>query len=1245
MKRSVIRSISVILVFSIVFSLAAVCIALPGAASSALKSSRELLGEYISELYLKGPSVSMSVRENLIAKGLDKNGLLEKREAFDLRLCSSDVNDGYFFTDKEEFLDIFGKTDFILLDGVYTWYAGVPEAKKAGLGITQNDPLIRYNISNALNFAIDVYGYASEDSLELFSDKFDASRKELVSFAIDCIYKILQGLEDQIGSGTNKPICYRNEFTDTFLSEDSGIYPYFDARFKKSTPVMSGYYDADAYKEKTHDYSTVKNSATTGALLSYFETAYATLKAQKDGGLLYYDFAEYYDKAFAAYLDLCSAIFKSETNTPDVTEKAKAYLKLVSLGDIFAEYILPYSDIYSTELNAVTINYITIKALIRFIDGDPYLLNSISLSSMQDLISNFTQSVSRLAPVSEYALTSQIFTDNVITVSMMKEYLEDYQGIIGDEKVALYNKAKEVIDKLSSVSTSGVTVISPTRYFYTADGTAVESEKFSFSVVPSSVMYLGMIEEAKILCAKFSEEVEPSIPKVLTQTDKDLLQVKDFIDSYSFLLGIHAPIVCEATGNVSSAKMTDSAKAILSAILKDMWSAKKITDEDIFDIEEMFSAATEFYAYKSGKAADFLNSERTVSLANHKAYLNDSKIIFDTLKASIPMIEKNMSKYKLALEYIISNIADLWKLKQESSSGNYYSTSNAVTSDGTDPANRYNYKANAHDTMLTEINGLMSAIKGSVVSDTETLICYNRLSDAVKALLSDYGTDCYNNFIYNLLEQTSLYYGSEDLGYTMFKSMLESKGLTLDRYIVVDDNGQVSASELVYKYFAFTVNAVSKDSTRINNIYTFAGNKIMINLITPLDVIVKNKGEYIGNYARDKAEQVNADMNEAQLLVSSVNTTISTVGYDITVGEAEALLARLSQVNFSLANYSLSYIASYKATTLDALMDRAMAKTIDQTDRTPYYLLICDRFQTAYSNALSVSYDKTVPLTEIDEAAQILTKMLNAMEEYERSVTGNIITVKDLASKITEAEELLLRYDLVEANSYIVDLRNAVTVARNVYSEKLITFTAEELRLEVRTLDAVIGRAKASLLIDTLMKSEIAKIIEDVKSASEYTQDSWTNYSSVLSKANLAAASTTEKVSVCNALIAELRTAVSLLKEADKTENETQQPEEKPEDTNPPENTEPEKQPETDEAADAFYAQANDVYERSLKELAEYVLSASANKEKIAAWTASLEALKGAIEAKADQGTVVANIVAIQLAKDMQIENPETHDN
>ncbi|MBO5202487.1 MAG: hypothetical protein J6C30_07140, partial [Lentisphaeria bacterium] len=39
------------------------------------------------------------------------------------------------------------------------------------------------------------------------------------------------------------------------------------------------------------------------------------------------------------------------------------------------------------------------------------------------------------------------------------------------------------------------------------------------------------------------------------------------------------------------------------------------------------------------------------------------------------------------------------------------------------------------------------------------------------------------------------------------------------------------------------------------NIYTFAGNKIMINLITPLDVIVKNKGEYIGNYARDKAEQ------------------------------------------------------------------------------------------------------------------------------------------------------------------------------------------------------------------------------------------------------------------------------------------------------------------------------------------------------------------------------------------------------
>ena len=125
----------------------------------------------------------------------------------------------------------------------------------------------------------------------------------------------------------------------------------------------------------------------------------------------------------------------------------------------------------------------------------------------------------------------------------------------------------------------------------------------------------------------------------------------------------------------------------------------------------------------------------------------------------------------------------------------------------------------------------------------------------------------------------------------MFKTLVTKDGIELDKYIVLDSNGQVSSSEVVYKYFAFTVSAVSKDFTRTNNMYSFDGNKVMKNLITPLDVILKNRAVYIGNYARDKAEEIENDMNTAQLLVSTVNTQIQNIGHEITVGDAEKLLA------------------------------------------------------------------------------------------------------------------------------------------------------------------------------------------------------------------------------------------------------------------------------------------------------------------------------------------------------------------
>ena len=1242
------KIISAIIVFSVIFSLTATCFSFTGQAYAALESSRKLLGEYISELYLKGPTVESSVRENLIDKGLDKDGLIEKREEFELRLCSSDEYDGYFFTDKEEFLDLFGKNDFTFLDGVYVWYAGVPEAKKAGLDITQNDPLISKNIAAALNFAIDVYGFCEKDSMDLFSDKFNVARKELVTFAIDCIYKIISALEDQIGSGTDKPRDYKAEYAETFCTEESGLYPYFDVRFKKNTPVMTGYYDADAYNEKKHDYESVKKSFETDVLLSVFETAYAKHKEQKDGGVLYYDFLTSFENARISYYELCSAVLKSEVTNPNITDKAKAYLKLKSLEDIFSEYFLPYADAYSAEFSAIKINYITIKNLIYFIADNPYFLNSVSAESMQTLIDNFTQSVSRLSPKTECALTSTVYDEKEYEIFKIKTYLESLEGIVCEENEKAYLKLKNVLDKIGNISASGVTVTVPKTVFYGVNGETVECEEFTFSFVPSADLYLGLVNEAKHFCGELGRMMSEQIPEVISETEKEAGKIKDFVNSYSFILGIHSPIIDSATGMITAVQAEESAKALLKKTLCYAWGEDEISDEKIFDIENVFNAATEYFAYKTGKTSDFLNSEKTVEFSSFKEYLNDTDVIYGLLLNSVSMLEKDISKYCFALQYTVENIAGIWGLSKNPSSGLYFNASAKTAADGTDPANAFNYKTNAFSVLTESINKLISEISKLGTSDkasSKIFIAAEKMNVAINNLLSDYGQNCYSSYNYDLTSKCSAYYGKDDLAYEMFKTLVSSDGIKLNRYIILDSNGQVSASEVVYKYFAFTVSAVSKDSTRENNMYSFSGNKVITNLITPLDVILKNRDVYSGNYARDKAEEIENNMNIAQLLVSSVNTQIQNIGYEITVGDAEKLLAKLSEINFTLSNFSLSYIASYKASTLDAIIDKAKAKTIDQTNTTPYYKLICDRFQTAYSNALNVSYDKTVPTQTVSEAAEILEKAMNLLEEYEKAIAVSIITVKDLETKITEAESLFARYDIDTPNSFISNLSATIDAAKKTYSEKLSTFTADELKYEVKLLETAIVQAENSMPVGNVLKTEISKITTAVKGATEYTADSWAAYANAVSKANLAASSSIEKVSVCNSLLDELRIAVTQLTPVSEQTEEPTPDEQTPEEETPVETPAEPEEPVEDSYTIEFLKQANEIYVKSVTELAEYSISSRANAEKIAVWTVALDNLKVAIEEKKDEATVVSCIVAIQLAKDTQIENPETNDN
>ena len=181
--------------------------------------------------------------------------------------------------------------------------------------------------------------------------------------------------------------------------------------------------------------------------------------------------------------------------------------------------------------------------------------------------------------------------------------------------------------------------------------------------------------------------------------------------------------------------------------------------------------------------------------------------------------------------------------------------------------------------------------------------------------------------------------------------------------------------------------------------------------------------------------------------------------------------------------------------------------------------------------------------------------------------------------------------------------------------------------------------------VGAVLKTEIAKITATVKGASEYTTDTWEAYAAAVSKANLAASSTVEKVSVCNSLLEDLKTAVTLLKPVnEQTEEQPNDTQQQPEQPSVEEPTEPEKPEESTDSIE-FFRQATEIYVASVTELAEYSISAKANAEKIALWTVALDNLKIAIDEKKDETVVVSCIVAIQLAKDTQIDNPETNDN
>jgi len=884
------KIISQILVVAMIMSFVSAFAVIPSNASTSLSTALETLRANIAMLYVKGPAISSEAVKKMRIDGIpseyDYEGgdykIFTDRLKFEAYLASVDPYDDYFFTDKTSFINLFGG-DVTFIDG-YKWYKSASSA-----GVNNEDSLIKYNLSNLVMYASDVYAFCTGAN-DVFPENLDSNMITIVIEANENITKVINALKAQIGSDSNKPNNYKGEYLREYPSEAKGVYPYLDKEFtsnsqNKYKSSLLGYIDSSAYTKKTYTYAEVKANSASADALAAFEAVYNTYKAKSDAGRLYYDYLQDIESVNEAYAKLCDSLVSSSASSVDLTLKATAYNKLKAYVEFFDKWIVPNIDDYPTAVNILLDNITTAKYVVGFVRDEACFLNSILLTgntSLSSLVSQIEGDISSISSLSG-SISSNDITGNIDDVTEINKFIAEINGISDSKYLAEFTNLCDNANRISDIEASSF--VYPAETFVSFNGKTIEtpSVTVSFSLIKSA--YESLIEVSKY-------EVTDLLFKLIFNTPYRLCSeywnstfdsTEDVDEAYIFY-SLKQYYSYFFLGNFLSGNegLSEQFKAVF----------RKINGtNNMVDVDRFFKA---FVGDEDTKIDEYI-----VTII---PYFDDENVYQTLFETALSISEFDTNTYLGYLKTIANSVLSFFNL----------SSATSQAADGKSPDNDKNYQSDVLSGLFEScslINDLTS------ISNIEMVIYKDLLDRFVKAALSDEGYQGYEKYCKDVFDGKNSSIASYITNnINSFNFLISARAANADdeyAYSKLDSKLISPLKEIVAKFDK--TNYTSDDIIKANNI---------------INTINESNNELTWQYCINVLNNLNSCYTAISTAVSGLNQKLiaaqaltkdsaKTTPYysmlfnarDIAVSNAKELLnsenVTLNQVEYALENLNL----------------------------------------------------------------------------------------------------------------------------------------------------------------------------------------------------------------------------------------------------------------------------------------------------------------------------------------------------
>lgn len=649
--------------------------------------------------------------------------------------------------------------------------------------------------------------------------------------------------------------------------------------------------------------------------------------------------------------------------------------------------------------------------------------------------------------------------------------------------------------------------------------------------------------------------------------------------------------------------------------------------ENVYYFADQFDKALKVYingpaAGDDGVFTDWESGTVTVKNGYDKAA--------DALKAALAFLTKDLTVYVQTVKYNLEKLAGFFYLVNVANPTADYEILAANTTYPADGQN-WTFVNNYPEKYLENFVKAANAVKKIVydtVLDSDSNVAYNRATfsklvaaekafiAATKALLSDLGDARLDAYLADVQRASAVNYGTAGWNYQLLADKLVAANVVPGHYIL-------TTTARNYEYFAFTLASVVAWNASANY-FAFdaaaATSRFELNYLSALNSALAISTDASG-YARDAADKASKLLQSGSALQAAIKITGTdpsraiAVNTDMPLWYAQKLLADIQGIPAMLNANSVAAIAAKKAAVggLNELLDKAAALNVYDyiVGENKDYDKIWEAFMAAYNAGVKVSYDKTVPLADIDAAVEVLEKAMAALEDIKRPEDGEVITVDDFKAAIAAAEAVVARYDLAESLAVVNDLKEVINKANKLLTYNISVLTAGELKAEIKKLNDAAAAVLEAIYVGDALKADLEALAAGIDK-DKYTEESYNAAVKAYEAAMAVAASDTATVSECKAALESVKAAIAAL---------VVKPVEVVSDTR---------------------KEAIATYEKAVEDYAGLVSSEKYSAESLANLQAAIDALKAGIDGNVSDAQLIDLIVKLRLANAALVVAP-TH--